>query len=157
MKKVIIGLVILMSALIVGSTVLYQRSSQPYARARADTIAYVAERTSLSEVEEFYWYNGTETYLTITGQNEDGENRLYIVQQSGGQITSLSAENALSEQEAIRMTREAREPAKILNARIGMIDDRPIWEVSYRNENDRLGYYVIDLRTGEWIQTIDNI
>ncbi|MCC5895811.1 MAG: DUF5590 domain-containing protein [Alkalibacterium sp.] len=157
MKKVIIGLVIFMSAVIVGATVLYQQSNQPYARARADTIAYVAERTSLSQVDDFYWYNGTETYLTITGQNADGIERHYIVQQSGGQITSLSAENGLSKQEAIQLTREARQPDKILNARIGMIDDRPIWEVSYRNDNDRLGYYVIDLRTGEWIRTIDNI
>lgn len=157
MKKVIIGLVVIMSALIVGSIFLYQQSNQPYSRAEADTIAYVAERTSLDQVDDFYWYNGTETYFTITGLNEDGQERLYIVQQDGGQITSLSAENSLSRQEAIELTREARQPVKILNARIGMIDDRPIWEISYRNDNNRLGYYVIDLRTGEWIRTIDNI
>lgn len=157
MKKIIIGLVIIMSILIVGATFLYQQSNQSYARAKADTIDYVAERTTLSRVNDFYWYNGTETYLTITGENEDGEERLYIVQQAGGEITSLSAESGLSEQEAIQLTVEARQPSRILNARIGMIDENPVWEVTYRNDNDRLGYYVIDLRTGEWLQTIDNI
>lgn len=157
MKKVVIGLVIAMSLLIVGAVYLYSQSTQSYSRAKSDTIAYVAERTNLSEVDDFFWFNGEETYFTITGTNEDGEERIYIVQQQGGQITTLSAEATISKQEAIQRTRQAREPQKILNARIGMLDGTPVWEVSYRNDNDRLGYYVINLRNGEWIRTIDNI
>lgn len=157
MKKIVIGLVIVMSMLIVGSVLLYRQSTQSFSRAKADTIAFVSERTNLSEVDDFFWFNAEETYFTVTGTNEDGEARIYIVQQQGGQILTLPAESTVSKQQAIQQTREAREPQKILNARIGMLDDTPIWEVSYRNDNDRLGYFVIDLKTGEWIRTIDNI
>ncbi|GEN50662.1 cell wall elongation regulator TseB-like domain-containing protein [Alkalibacterium pelagium] len=157
MKKFIIGLAITLSLVIIGAIILYQRSTNTYSRAEADTIAFVRERTNLNQVEDFHWYNGTETYLTVTGTNEEGQERIYIVQQAGGQITSFSAENTISEQEAVRMTREARDSVKILNARIGMIDDTPVWEISYRNENDRLGYYIVNLQTGEWLRTIDNI
>ena len=157
MKKIIIGLAITLSLVIIGTIFLYQQSTTTYTRAKADTVAFVRERTNLDRVSDFHWFNGTETFLTVTGTNEEGQERIYIVQQDGGQITSFSAENTISEQEAVRMTREARNPVKILNARIGMIDDTPVWEISYRNENDRLGYYIVNLQTGEWIRTIDNI
>ncbi|EXJ22425.1 hypothetical protein ADIAL_2011 [Alkalibacterium sp. AK22] len=157
MKKVLISLIIVMSVILAGGSFLLYRSIQPHSRARRDTIAFVSERTSLQEAQDFFWYNGEETFLTVTGINEEGVERIYIVQQDGGQILSLSKENTLSKEQAIQMTKESRQPDRILNARIGMQDDTPIWEISYRNQNNRLGYFIIDLRTGEWIRTIDNI
>lgn len=157
MKKVIIGLVIVMSMLIIGSVYLYSQSIEPYSQAKSDTIAYVSERTTISEIGEFYWFNGEETYFTLTGTNEEGEERIYIVQQQGGQITTLSADDTVTKQEAIQQTKQERQPEKILNARIGILDETPVWEITYRNDNNRLGYYVINLRNGEWIRTIDNI
>ncbi len=157
MKKFVIGLVLLLSAVIVGAIYVYQQSRNPYDRVEAETIAFVSERTDLNQAEDFYWYNGTETYLTVRGFNENNEEKLYIVRQNGGSIIELAANETVSRQEAIQLTRQAREPDAILNARIGVINDIPVWEVSYRNQNERLGYYIIDLKTGEWLRTIDNI
>lgn len=157
MKKVIIGLVLTLSVFIVGSIFIYQRANAPRARAENETITFLTERTDLVKPEHFYWYNGSETTFSIRGFNEEEEEKLYIVRQEGGEITTLNISDTLSEQDAIRQTREAREPKRILDTKVGLMNDTPIWEVTYRNENDRLGYYIIDLQTGEWIRTIDNI
>ena len=157
MKKFVIGLVLLLSAVIVGAIYVYQQSHNPYDRVESETIAFVSERTDLNQAEDFYWYNGTETYLTVQGFTEDNEEKIYIVRQNGGNITEFAAEDTVSRQEAIQLTRQAREPDAILNARIGMVNDTPVWEISYRNQNERLGYYIIHLETGEWLRTIDNI
>ncbi len=157
MKKVIIGLVLTLSVFIVGSIFIYHRANAPRARAENETITYLSERTDLDQAEHFYWYNGSETTFSIRGFNEEEVEKLYIVRQDGGEIKTFDVADTMTEQEAIRQTREAREPKRILDAKVGLMDDTPIWEVSYRNENDRLGYYIIDLQTGEWIRTIDNI
>ncbi|GAA0353994.1 DUF5590 domain-containing protein [Alkalibacterium iburiense] len=157
MKKFIIGLVVLMSVLIVGSIYIYQQAHAPYASAKEESIAYVTDRTDLTQPDEFYWYNGSETYFTVKGLTSNNEEMIYIVRQNGGNILSIPAEETLSKEEAIQQVKSQKNPEKILNATIGMIDGRPIWEISYRNENRRLGYYIIDLKTGEWMRTIDNI
>lgn len=157
MKKVIIGLVIVLSAVIIGAVYLYQQSNAPYAQAKNETITFISERSDLDQPEDFYWYNGEETTFSVRGFNAEEEEKLYIVKQNGGTITTLDVSETISEQEAIRQTREAREPKRILNAKVGLMKDTVIWEVTYKNENDRLGYYIINLRTGEWMRTIDNI
>ncbi|SFC41829.1 Uncharacterized protein YpmB [Alkalibacterium subtropicum] len=157
MKKVIIGLVLTLSAVIVGAIYLYQSAHAPYAQAEDETITFLSERTDLDQIEDFYWYNGEVTTFTVRGSNEAEEEKLYMVQPEGGAIVTFDAEETVSEQQARRATREAREPKRILNAKIGLMNDTPIWEVTYKNENDRLGYYIIHLQTGEWLRTIDNI
>lgn len=157
MKKVIIGLVLTLSAVIVGAIYLYQSAHAPYAQAEDETITFLSERTDLDQVEDFYWYNGEVTTFSVRGFNEAEKEKYYIVRSEGGAISTYDASETVTEQEARRQTREAREPKRILNAKVGLMNDTPIWEVTYKNENDRLGYYIIHLETGEWLRTIDNI
>ncbi|MER2063854.1 MAG: DUF5590 domain-containing protein [Alkalibacterium sp.] len=157
MKKVIIGLLLTLSAIIIGAIFLYQSARTPYRQAENETITFLSERTDLDRVEDFYWYNGETTIFTVRGFNEADQEKYYIVQSEGGNIMTFDASETVTEQAARRQTREAREPKRILNAKVGLMDDTPIWEVTYKNENDRLGYYIIDLQTGEWLRTIDNI
>ena len=38
-----------------------------------------------------------------------------------------------------------------------MIKDEPVWEVNYRTKNQRIGYYYISAKNGQWIKDIENI
>lgn len=107
--------------------------------------------------EEFYWYNDSETFFAVVGKTEEETELVVLINQDNGETTSIPVEETITKQQAIQRTREARQPAKILEARIGMDNNTPIWEVSYRNENGRLGYYILNLKDGEWLKTIDNI
>lgn len=157
MKKFFIGLAVFLVMIILGSILLYRRSIGIYNESQEQSYAYALEETPIVEPTEFYWYNGNETYFTVIGKSEQEETLVALINQGTGEVTTLPAEGLLSKQEAVQLTREARNPDKILEARIGMHNDEPIWEVSYRNEKGRLGYYVLSLETGEWIRTIDNI
>ena len=157
MKKVIIALVLILSVFIVGGIYIYQSANAPYAQAEQETVAFLKERTDLKDVDEFYWYNSEATIFTVKGSNESAEEKYYLVKPDGGTVIMFDAADMVTEQEARRKTNEARSPKRILNAKIGLMEETPIWEVTYKNEHDRLGYYIIDLKTGEWIRSVDNI
>lgn len=157
MKKILIGIAAGLGLLLVASVVLFQRSFSPYAQAREEAVAYAQERAELVQAEDFYWYNGTETYFAVTGEDEKQRPLIVIIKQDGGDVTILNQENALSESQAIQLTQEAKNPQKILEARIGMEESIPVWEVSYRNEDQSIGYYILSLETGEWVKSIENI
>lgn len=157
MKKFLISLLIGMLLLILGATTLVTRSLSPYKQARTETIELAEDRADLVTADEFYWFNGDETFFTITGKNSEGTPIVVIVQQDGGAVQSYNQADTISEHEAIIETYNREDPVKVLEARIGIYKEQPVWEVSFRQENDRIGYMILSLTSGEWIRTIKNI
>lgn len=146
-----------MSLLIVGTSLLLNKSLSPLKQAKNETINLAEKKAGLAEAKDFYWYNGNDTYFTVTGKAKDGQNLIIIVKQDDGSIQSIEQKGTFSKAEAINKVRELEEPARILEARIGIHNALPIWEVSFRQEDGLIGYTMLSLATGEWVRTIKNI
>lgn len=146
-----------MLLLIASVTLIINKSLSPLKQAKAETISIVEKEVALSEVDDFYWYNGEETYFTLTGKNEESEGIVVLLRQEDESFEVLNKKNLLSKSEAISKVRNLENPEHILEARIGMHKDLAIWEVSFRQDNGKIGYTIISLTTGEWVRTIKNI
>lgn len=157
MKKFLMTLLITMLLLILGVTAILTRSLSPYNQAQAETTELASRRANLAEAEDFYWFNGEETFFTVTGTTSEGTPIIVIVQQDGGAIEVINQEDTITEYQAIENTTDRENPQNILEARIGMYDNKPIWEVSFRQEDGSIGYSIYSLTSGEWIRTIKNI
>lgn len=156
-KTMVIVLTVLMAAIIVFSAVLYNKAVRPLRRAESETAEIAAETAGLTQVDNFYWFNSAETSFAITGTNQEGEQLIVIVEQNGGNTTILNQADSITEQQATQLAVDAKNPEELLETRIGMEDGVPVWEVSYKNENGRLGYYVVTVADGEWVRDIENI
>lgn len=148
-----------MALLIIGGIFYFQQTAGPYYQARMEAVDIAERKADLEEANEFYWFNGIEeTYFTVTGTSTDDVPIIVIVRQSDGAIQIYDQSETVSEYDAVTQMRQDVNPAEILETRIGMDSNlNPVWEISYTNENGRLGYYLLSLTTGEWIRTIDNI
>lgn len=146
-----------MSLLIVGVTTVLSKSVSPLKQARAETIDLAERQADLVEADDFYWYNGNETYLTVTGKNSQGEEIIVIVKQEGGATEVIKQEDSFSKNDVIQKVVELENPVRILEARIGIHEKLPVWEISFRQENGRIGFTMFSLKTGEWVRTIKNI
>lgn len=157
MKKTLTTILILMLFFIFSVTFIVTRSLSPYNQAKSESIEIASRRANLEEVDDFYWYNGSETYFSITGINSDNIPIIVIIQQNGGEIDVLKQEDSISKNTVIQETISRENPHKILEARIGKENDKLIWEVSFEQEDGSIGYCMFSLETGEWIRTIKNI
>lgn len=142
---------------ILSVTTVVTRSLSPYNQAEAETTTLAQERANLAEADDFYWYNGNETFFTVTGTDTEGTPIIVIVEQDGGAIEVLEQEETVSKQTVIEQTISREDPQEILEARIGMYNKNPIWEVSFKQGNDNIGYIIFSLTSGEWVRTIKNI
>ena len=157
MKKFLTTLIVIMLLFILGVTTVITRSLSPYNQARAETTELAQRRANLAEADEFYWFNGDETFFTITGTDNEGTPIIVIVQQANGEIEVINQAEAISVQKVIEQTNSREEPQKILETRIGMYNDNPVWEVSFKQVNGNIGYAIYSLTSGEWVRTIKNI
>lgn len=142
---------------IVAVTSIVNQSLGPLKQAKAETVAIAQKEASLSEVEDFYWYNGEETYFTVTGKDKDSKKIIVLLKQAGGSFEIIEEEGTFSKSEAIKKVRDLENPAHILEARIGKHKDLAVWEVSFRQDNGKIAYTMLSLETGEWLRTIKNI
>lgn len=156
-KGILITLAVVMSFVLVCSITLLTISQEPIKKAEKETIIIAKEAAGLVTVSDFYWYNRDKTYFSVVGSNKDDEEIMVIVTKDGGATTILNQDEFITEKQAKELTREAKGSVDILEARIGLEGDIPIWEVSYKEENGRLGYYVLTAKSGKWVSNIENI
>lgn len=159
MTKFLLGLLTLMTAFVIGGIVLFQESVTPLYQVEAETTEYVEEHADIKQVNEFYLYNGSEdSYFTIDGVNNDDERQMVIVRQSDGSIETYNYFDTFSEYDAYHLVMDEAYVKEILNLSVGMTEeDVPVWEVSFKDLEDNLGYYYIHLETGEVLETITNL
>ncbi|WP_041556259.1 cell wall elongation regulator TseB-like domain-containing protein [Carnobacterium sp. 17-4] len=156
-KGIIITSAIVMSVILVCSITLLLISQDPIKKAEKETIAIAKESAGLVKATDFYWYNRDKTYFSVSGLNESDEEIMVIVAKDGGATTVLNQDEFITEQQAKALTREDKGAVDILEARIGLDGETPIWEISYKQENGRLGYYVLTAKSGKWVSDIENI
>ncbi|WP_088808576.1 MULTISPECIES: DUF5590 domain-containing protein [Listeria] len=119
----------------------------------------ISGSVDLKSHDDFYLYNGPkETYYVLTGKNKAGKDIIvWVPKKKSGEVLVKYASDGISEQQARDIVQKEKKPRKILNVTLGMEEGVPIWEVSYLDKNDNLGYYDMSFSEGEWLRQIENL
>ncbi|WP_174733981.1 DUF5590 domain-containing protein [Mesobacillus harenae] len=157
MKKWIIIGSILILFLAGSSVVIYLNATKPVKAAEQKAIETAIEETSLIHAEEFQLYHGDNTYYVVTGTDEANESIIVWIPEQKGDIITRSADEGISRQEAIDILYSEKTPQKIIDVRLGVIENRPVWEIYYRSEQNLINYYYVHFDTGERLRIIENL
>lgn len=157
MKKILTALIVILSVFIIAVLIIFGQSMSPYRAARNNAFEHAEEYADLENLDNFYWYNSEETYYTVTGTNGEGEDIVAIIQKEGGHVEIIPLLETISEYDAVQQALSDLENVEILETRIGKDEDIPVWEISFRNPDDTIGYYLVSLESGEWIKSINNL
>jgi len=159
MKKLLIGINFVLTAIIIFMILMFNNAAGPYYHAKVEATNFARKHANLVEQEDFYWYSDSEgSYLTVTGQNGDQASIIVLIRQSDGAVMVLDQAETVSQEAITAQMIEDIAPAQILNYRMGIIEQNiPIWEVTYKKSNGSLGYYIASLETGAWLRTIDGL
>lgn len=151
-------LTILLALALVAMIVTFSLIQQPVNQAQAETIRIVQVDDSVSDLGRFYWLTTTEeTYFTIDYRNDQGDHKYAIVARDGGDVSYFPYQDLISEEDALSITLADHDPAQSLQARLGLWQDEPVWEVSFMDEEGLLNYYYLDAFNGQDIQLISDI
>ena len=156
-NRVLLGLIIALLAIIVCSSIFYLRSSRPRMQAKQEAIEIAKKYADLEEVDHFYWFTRKNTYFSLTGKNDKGQEIAVIIPKSGEKVKVMDQKNGLTEQEAKQKIAEAHLEVQIEKASLGMYEDQAVWEIVGKNSNDQLNYYLLSFESGKEVKTITGI
>lgn len=127
------------------------------AQARQEAVNLVELDYPVKQVDDFYWFSLEETYFSMSFFDDQGGYRYALINRDGGDITYYEVDEIISQGQAYDIAMEENELIEIKQVRLGMIDDRPVWEVTYEEQDESMTYYYINAESGNWIQTIENL
>ena len=125
-----------------GAARIFYLSQSEKLKAKDLAVEIAAQKVQFTKITDFYWFNTEETYYSLAGITTEGQQLYAIVSPDKKEVTVLQQGAVINEQEARSITKEAK---------------HTVWEVNYRTKNQRIGYYYISAKNGQWIKDIENI
>lgn len=127
--------------------------------AEEEAIAIATNEGKLVSISDYYLYHGKEVYSVVVGKDEDGTEQVLWIPEDVSEKSVIKDEyaNGVSEAEITNIVKNEHQPKEIISVKLGMESDIPIWEVTYKNENDGLNYVYYLFENGEQTSFYSNI
>ncbi|MCA1063153.1 DUF5590 domain-containing protein [Rossellomorea sp. AcN35-11] len=142
---------------ITASVILYQVSRNPLDIQAENAESRIKEETTIVEIEKTSFYNGSDSYVVVTGKNDQNEKVIAWVPKKNGKIIEEKWADGISKDQAINKLNDEKQPKKLLSVRLGYESVGPVWEMTYLDQQDNLNYFYLLFSTGEWWRKIENL
>ncbi len=132
----------------------------PYQQNERRSEALAEKYAHINRKIAYYEYSRDgKNYNTIKGSTKQGEKLYAIISGNGKKINVIAANSGISANKAQNFVLETRKAKRVLHVALGMQSNgkRPVWEVTYLNQNDQLCYSLLSFKNGSVIQEIQNL
>lgn len=153
-QVILYGVAAILFLVLLFSVIFYTRANRPMSQAQKEAEAIAQKYAKLSETDKFYWFTREQTYFSLLGKNDKGQEIAVIIPKSGDKVTLLSQKDGISELDARSMVKNTYPEENVQKAELGIYKDQPVWEVVTKNQTGELNYYLLTFKDGEEVSKI---
>lgn len=154
--SIIVSVLILLA---VGIGVIYTQSKSDLNLAKEEAIQK-AKTVGITKVQQVDWFHYLEQYMVVEGlDNEDQSLIVWIPNNEEKEIVVEAANDGLTRDEAAEYLKNKlsslsndKRPKKIMKIKLGMVDDLPVYEITYKDQMDRYSIMYLDFYRGQWFR-----
>lgn len=155
MKKWFIGIVVVV-CLVAGwqTHSIYKAAVNDVQADEKKASAKAKEDFNLNSVTSTQAYFGDHTFYVVEGTNNKNEDVIAWVPKSQKQKAVLKkVADGITKEQAIEIVQRDRDPKEIKSVRLGIENEKPLWEVTYIDQEEKhLTYYYLDFTSGEFMK-----
>ncbi|MBO0472552.1 hypothetical protein IGL98_002197 [Enterococcus sp. DIV0840] len=155
--KILVSVIAVLLVIIVMITIFYIRSTHPRTQAKKEATEIAKEYAHLETVDNFYWFTRKDTYFSVTGKNDKGEELAVIIPKKGDKVTVLNQKDGVEEGHIRQIIETDYKEKNIQKISLGLYNDKPTWEVVTKNDDGSLSYYLLSFEKAEEIMIIKNV
>ncbi len=124
--------------------ILYTVADKPRREAYDQAKSVAEKEVGMQEYTDFYMYQGNEHWDVITGVDKKGKEVGVWIPDGKDKPVTIALSEGISEEKAIAYVKQQESVEEIMSAKLGMEKNKPLWEVTYLDKENNLGYYYID-------------
>ena len=151
--------IFIVSLAVVISVIVIWKSDAPFNEIEQQAEELALSTDALVLVSDSYVYNGNKPYVTVFGEDEDGNEKAVFVpiNLDENAIQEVLLEDGISKEQALSVLNNEAEVKKILHTKLGYEEVGAVWEITYTNDTDHLNYVYIIFEDGQWWKRILNL
>lgn len=130
------------------------KSTSPQRAAKKQAVKIAKDIGNIKQVDEFYWFTRDQSFFTIVGKDDKNQGKIVIIPEDGKEGIVYDTKDGVHYGEAVQAVLDSNETTYIKNINLGMVDNKPVWEISADGKNHELNYYLVDFKTGKIIEKI---
>lgn len=143
------------------SVLVIWKSDGPFNKVEKKAEELALSTNALAVVSDSYVYNGNKPYVTVFGEDEDGNEKAIFVPISleEDSIQEVFLQDGVTKEQALSVLNNEVEVEveKILHTKLGYEEVGPVWEITYTNGEEKLNYVYIIFEDGQWWKRILNL
>ncbi|MFF2752715.1 DUF5590 domain-containing protein [Psychrobacillus sp. NPDC058041] len=149
----------LISLTVILSLLIYFQAKAPFKAASHDAETYVLHNNLLSHINDSYVFNSAATYHTVIGTTAKGEEKAFFIpeKKTNDTIMEVKLKDGITKEQAIELAMKDEKNSKLLHAKLGVEEVGPVWEISFINKDNKLGYVYLLFDNGDWWKRISNL
>ncbi len=138
-------------------TVFYS-ANKPLTSAKEQASDQAIKSGQLVSVDSVQIYNGTQSFMTVFGVNEKGEEiAVFVDENSEKDFGTVKLEDGITSKQAVSTVKEELDVKKVLHVTLGVEEAGPVWEVAFKSDNGKLNYVYVYFESGLWWKRILNL
>ncbi|WP_147515354.1 cell wall elongation regulator TseB-like domain-containing protein [Massilibacterium senegalense] len=149
MKKwtwIIVGIVIVIFGLL---TAYYQSIRHDVNSSQKKAVQKAQQEANIERIDTVTYYHGNESYHIVQGRTQDKKNVLVFVPEKKGDLFVVAASKGMTKKEAIEQVKREQQVTELVDIRLGMEKNTPLWEIVYTDEEENYNYHYVRFTTGE--------
>lgn len=144
--KLVAVLLLVASLATLALALVYQALSPSLAAQRA-MIDWASRYAKLTDIRDFAIFNGQETYYSIRGQDDLGQDMVLLTEDLTKQPRQLALSEGLTKEAILALAKEQGLAPEAVS--LGLYDQTLVWEVSSQDK-----YYLFDFKTGDLLRVL---
>lgn len=141
-----------------GSVFLYISATKPLENEKNAAIKRANEEVKLTKITNIDWFHYTDSYYVIEGVTTDNKEVYVWVPEDKNKTVHVENKKTGMSKDKVKaivfnelndITSDKR-PKEIMNIKLGMIEDTPAYEITFRDQKNRYSILYIDYYNGDW-------
>ncbi|HWL12415.1 MAG TPA: DUF5590 domain-containing protein [Ureibacillus sp.] len=155
---IFISVFIVSLALVISILVIW-KSDEPFDEIEEKAEKLAISSNSLAVVSDSYVYNGNKPYVTVFGEDEDGNEKAVFVPISLEEksIQEVLLKDGVTKEQALSVLNSEEKVNEVLHVKLGYEEVGAVWEITYTSGNEKLNYVYIIFEDGQWWKRILNL
>lgn len=151
--------VFIISLSLVLSVIILWKADAPFNEVEAQAEQLSVDDKLLALVTESYSYNSNQSYVTVFGVDEYGEEKAVFIPTSLEKdgIKEVFLKDGISREQALSVLENERKVKEVLHVKLGYEESGAVWEVTYLSDTGKLNYVYILFKDGQWWKRILNL
>lgn len=135
---------------------IHHDNSTFLSKAKSQAVSKAKQKYQIKKVENVAYYHGTQAYQVVHASLENNNNvYIWVPEKKGEPMLKKKASAGLTKKEALKAFKQLDySDVQIKDARLGMVDQNPVWEIIFVDQNKEYNYVYLNFVNGKEVEHI---